>query len=118
MSGSCPFWDVIILAYDCRTQHSDSSLLRSSDVTAREHLSLRSPVTTQKYSPSHITTGEEQAQRGSGAVFPSGSESPRPKANRWRLCHLADNRARLCISCTPTPRMVPSDRLTTCKRHT
>jgi len=82
--------------------------VKSSDATAPEHVSLEMPVTAQKYSPSHMTTGDEQAQRGSIAVFRSGIGNGPPTRldiNRWYRCHLADSRARFAVFCTPTPRM-------------
>ena len=79
-----------------------------SDVTAPEHLSLRSPVTTQKCSPSHITVGEEQMQRDSAIVSRSGignELSSQPGINPWRLSHVADNQSRSSTFCTATLRM-------------
>ena len=64
----------------------------------------------QKYSPSHMTTGEEQTQRGSAIVSRSGIGNeplPPPAINRWYLCHVVESRVRFAVFCTSLLPAVP-----------
>src|SRR6516165_11064437 len=75
----------------------------------------------QKYSPSHISTGEVQAHRGSaGAAYSGIGNEQRPSSchDRWRVCGGVDSRACFPVFCTPTPACRSLDILSACKPGT